>query len=106
MHSSKYFSLAVISIFHGQWLYAYIYYPTCITGIHILKHSLGYLITPISWLFHMAKMWNAYEITAGKPVGKRPFGRPKPRWEDTIRTYLRDMGWKDVDWMHLGQDRD
>jgi hypothetical protein len=38
----------------------------------------------------------------GKPEGKRPLGRPRHRWEDNIKTYLRDIGWGGMD---LGQDR-
>jgi len=33
-----------------------------------------------------------------------PLGRPRRRWED-IRMNLRKIGWADVDWMHLAQDR-
>jgi len=25
---------------------------------------------------------------------------------DNIKMYLKEMGWKDVDWVHLVQDRD
>jgi hypothetical protein len=42
----------------------------------------------------------------GKPEMKRPLGRPMCRWEDNIRMNLREIGWEDVDWMHLTQDRD
>jgi len=28
------------------------------------------------------------------------------RWEDNIRMDLTGIGWGDVDWMHLAQDRD
>jgi hypothetical protein len=31
--------------------------------------------------------------------------RPRRRWEGTIRTNLREIGWKVVDWMHMAQDR-
>jgi len=53
----------------------------------------------------MGEMRNAYRILAGKPEGKRPFGRPRRRWEN-IRMDLRETGWEGVDWMHLAQDRD
>jgi hypothetical protein len=43
------------------------------------------------------------KILVGKPEGKRPHGRPKRRWEDSM--YLREIWWEDVDWMHLAQDR-
>jgi hypothetical protein len=38
--------------------------------------------------------------------GKRPFGKPRCRWEDNIRMDLREVGREAVDWMNLAQDRD
>jgi hypothetical protein len=35
---------------------------------------------------------------------KRPFRRPRHRWEDNIRMDLRETGWEGVDWMGLAQD--
>jgi hypothetical protein len=29
----------------------------------------------------------------GRPEGRRPFGRPKRRWEDNIKMVLQDVGW-------------
>jgi hypothetical protein len=29
----------------------------------------------------------------GKPERKRPFGRPRRRWEDGIKMDLREIGW-------------
>jgi hypothetical protein len=34
-----------------------------------------------------------YKALVGKPEGKRPLGRPRRRWEDGIRLYLREIGW-------------
>jgi hypothetical protein len=42
----------------------------------------------------------------GKPVGKRPLGRPRRRWEDEVRKDLRVIGLGVVDWIRLAQDRD
>jgi hypothetical protein len=53
----------------------------------------------------MGEMRNAYNILVGKPEGKKPFGRPRCRW-DNIRMDVREIGWKVVEWMHLAQDRD
>jgi hypothetical protein len=36
----------------------------------------------------------------------RPLGRHRRRWEDNIRMDLREIGWEDVNWIHLAQDRD
>jgi hypothetical protein len=46
-----------------------------------------------------------YRLLVGKPEGKRPLGRPRRRWVDNIRMYLREVGWGDVDWIGLAQDR-
>jgi hypothetical protein len=42
----------------------------------------------------------------GKPEEKRLLGRPKRRWEDKIRMDIREIIWKSVDWIQLGQDSD
>jgi hypothetical protein len=39
------------------------------------------------------------------PEGKRPLGRPRRRWVDNIRMALGEVGWGDVDWIGLAQDR-
>jgi hypothetical protein len=48
----------------------------------------------------------AYNILVGKPEGRRPLGRPRLRWEDNIKMDLREIGFGDVDWIHLAQDSD
>jgi len=53
----------------------------------------------------MGKMRNAYNILVGKPERKRSVGRPRCRGEDNIRMGLREIGWEDVDWIHLAQHR-
>jgi hypothetical protein len=42
----------------------------------------------------------------GKPEGKRPLGRPRCRWMDNIRMDLGEVGWGDVGWIVLAQDKD
>jgi hypothetical protein len=49
---------------------------------------------------------NAYRILVGKPEGKRPLGRPRRRWVDNIKIDLREIGWDDMDWTDLAQERD
>jgi hypothetical protein len=51
-------------------------------------------------------MRNLYKILVGKPIRKRPLGRPRRRWEDSIRMDLRETGWKCLAWIHLAQDTD
>jgi hypothetical protein len=54
----------------------------------------------------MGEKRNAYRILVGEPVGKRPLGRPRRRWEDNIKMDLREIGWGGMDWIDLAQDRD
>jgi hypothetical protein len=42
----------------------------------------------------------------GKPEGRRLLGRPRRRWLDNIGMDLVEVGWGDVDWIGLAQDRD
>jgi hypothetical protein len=60
------------------------------------------------WAGHVTRMRekrNAYRLLVGKPKGKRPLGRRRPRWVDNIRMYLGEVGWGDVDWIGLAKDR-
>jgi hypothetical protein len=41
----------------------------------------------------------------GNREGKRPLGRSRRRWVDNIRMGLGEVGWDDVDWIDLAQDR-
>jgi hypothetical protein len=41
----------------------------------------------------------------GKPDGERPLGRTRRRWVDNIRMDLGEVGWGDMDWIGLAQDR-
>jgi hypothetical protein len=41
----------------------------------------------------------------GKPEGKRPLGRPRPRWEGNIKLDLQEMGCGSMGWIDLAQDR-
>jgi hypothetical protein len=36
---------------------------------------------------------NVYSILVGKLEGKRPRGRPTSRWEDNIKTDLKEIEW-------------
>jgi hypothetical protein len=66
------------------------------------------LLRRVRWAGHvvgMGKMRNAYNF-GWKSEGKRPLGKPRCRWVDNIRMDLREIGWEDVDWMHLVQDGD
>jgi hypothetical protein len=64
--------------------------------------------TVLAWAGHVARMRekrNAYRLLVGKPEGERPLGRPRRRWVDNIRIDLEEVGWGDVAWIGLAQDR-
>jgi hypothetical protein len=60
------------------------------------------------WMGHVACMGEGrgvHRVLLGKPEGKRPFGRPRGRWEDNIKMDLQEVE-EGGDWMELAQDRD
>jgi hypothetical protein len=64
----------------------------------------------MGWAGHVARMRekrNRYRLLKRKPEGKRPLGRPRRRWvySYNIRMDLGEVGWGDVDWIGLAQDR-
>jgi hypothetical protein len=61
------------------------------------------------WAGHVARMGekrNAHRLLVRKPEGRRPLGRPRRRWVDNIRMDLVEVGWGNVDWIGLAQDKD
>jgi hypothetical protein len=60
------------------------------------------------WVDHAARMRekrNAYRLLVGKPKRKILLGRPRRKWVDNIKMELGEVGWDDVDWIGLAQDR-
>jgi hypothetical protein len=49
---------------------------------------------------------NTYRISVGKLERKSPLGKPRRRWVDNIKIYLREIRWGGMDWIHLSQERD
>jgi hypothetical protein len=61
------------------------------------------------WAGHVARKeeWRRlYRVLVVKYKGKRPFGRPRRRWEDNIKMNLYEVGCGSMDWFDLAQDRD
>jgi hypothetical protein len=46
------------------------------------------------------------EYLVGLLEWKTLLGRPRHTWEDNIKMDLEEIGWEDVDWIHLAQDTD
>ena len=63
----------------------------------------------MGWAGHVARMGarrGVYRVLVRKPEGKRPLGRPRHRWENTIKMNLQEVGCWSMDWIKLAQDRD
>jgi hypothetical protein len=58
----------------------------------------------IRWAGHVARMGRGrsiHRVLVGRPEGKRPLGRPRHRWEDNIKTDLREIVIDGVNWIQL-----
>ena len=63
----------------------------------------------MKWVGHVERVRErkcVYRVVVGKTEGKRPFGRPRRRWEDNIKTDIQDLGGGNMDWIELAQDGD
>jgi transcription termination factor 2 len=61
------------------------------------------------WAGHVARMEEkrkTYRLLVGKLEGKGLRERPRGRCIDNIKTDFAEIGWVDVDWIGLVQDRD
>jgi hypothetical protein len=57
-------------------------------------------------LAHVVEKRNAYSVLVEKPKGKRQLERLQHRWEDNVKINHNEIGWEDVNWIHLAEDRD
>jgi hypothetical protein len=61
----------------------------------------------MTWAGHAARMAEkrgAYRILVRRPEGRRPFERPRRRWEIILKWILKKCD-GDMDWIELAQDR-
>jgi hypothetical protein len=55
----------------------------------------------------MVERRGEYRVLVGQPERKRQLGRPRRRLVDNIKMDLQEVGWEDMEWIHLawGKDR-
>jgi hypothetical protein len=60
------------------------------------------------WVGHVARMeeeTRVYKVFLGKPEGKRALSRLRRRWEDNIKTDLKELEYDGVDCIYVVQYR-
>ena len=60
------------------------------------------------WAGHVARMPEARfprTILENQPIGNRPVGRPRKRWEDCLKDGVRERGVDPARWREVAQDR-
>jgi hypothetical protein len=82
-----------------EWEELYCHSLKCLHGAHTntFSRSVRIPLSPrLSWSTHLRR-----------PASfTRPLETTGCRWHDNIKTYLNEIGWKDVDWIDLAQNRD
>ena len=72
------------------------------TYVIVRFRKFGFLVTFQMKVGHVARMEegrSAFKILTGKPTGKRPWGKPRRRWEDNIRMDLEEIGINAGNWV-------
>ena len=54
----------------------------------------------------MVERRGAFRVLEGKREGRSSLGRSRRRWEDNVKMGLLEVGWGDMDWTDVAQDRD
>ena len=115
MHSIKTMAYRVQTL----WVYFTLIHKRCVLNFYFIvlwhdPYSSPNIVRVtksrrIRWLGHVARMGEKRSVcrdTVGKPEWKRPLGRPRRRWEDSIKIDLQEVGCGGIDWIDLAQDKD
>jgi hypothetical protein len=54
---------------------------------------------------HIGESRGIYFVFVGKSEGKRPLGRPRHRWDDSIKMDHQEVGCGGLNWINLAQNR-
>jgi hypothetical protein len=83
-------------------------------ALNKLEHNLNKLTqyncnnVMITWatIYYAVDTWkDVYKTFVGKPERKRQFGTPRCRWDDQMKRDLKKTLYKDMNCIHLPQDR-
>ena len=62
----------------------------------------------VSKIIYIGEKRGIYRVLVWKPVGKRPLGRTRRRWEVNIKMDLQEVGWEawsGLIWLRTGTGR-
>jgi hypothetical protein len=68
-----------------------------------MKEKITRLVRHVT---RMGERRGEYTVLAGKPKGKRPFGRHRHSWEFNMKMDLQEVEWEGMNWTDLVQGRD
>jgi len=63
----------------------------------------------MKWAGHVERMGErkcTYRALVGKSEGKRPLGKPMPRWKDNIKMDFQEVGCGGMELIDLTQDKE
>ena len=73
----------------------------CLEFLHLHLLIICVLIFLLSVYYILVQGRGVYKVLVRKPVGKRPLGRLRRRWDDNIKMDLQKVGGGCEDWMKL-----
>ena len=68
--------------------------------LYSLPNIWGEQIKKMRWAGHVAHIG----VLVGKPEVKRPLERPRCRWKVSIEIGLKEVRWRDMDWIDKAQN--
>ena len=84
----------VLSVYVCMYVYIYmcvgvIYVAMYVRIVHV---CICIYVCVYIYVRRMEEGRGVHKVLVGKPEGKRPLGRPRHRWEDTIKMDLQEVG--------------
>jgi hypothetical protein len=73
----------------GGWRRLYDEFSNLYASPNIIRVIKPRTVRCVGHVARMGEMRNAYRVLDGKPKGKRPLGRSRCRWDDSIRMDLK-----------------
>ena len=63
-------------------------------------------MSPVGHIARTGEKRGVYRVSMENPEGNRPLGRPRSRWEDSIKWVCGENVWRGMDWLDLAENRD